>query len=169
VGLVASIGFLKNRKRSWDRVAYASTEIGVLFCTLVLITGPIWAKPIWKVWWQWDGRLTSTLVMWFTYVGYLAVRALAEDRAQAARWSAVLAIVAWLNIPIVHMSVKWWYSLHPQSKIFRERLGGGLEEGMGEALIAGLIAFSTVYLGLFFLRLTLERLSDEREEAQARS
>ena len=165
VGMIASIGFLATRKRSWDRVALASTEIGVVFVSLVLITGPIWAKPIWGVWWQWDPRLTATLVLWFMYVAYLAVRVLAEDRAQAARWSAVVSIIAFLDVPIVHMSVRWWRTLHPQPKALSpEGLNSGLEPGMALALWLGVLAFTLVYLALFFLRLTLEKLSDQAEE-----
>ena len=168
VGLVASIGFLVNRKRSWDRVAFASIEIGVVFITLVLITGPIWAKPIWDRWWQWDPRLTSTLVLWLMYVGYLAVRLLAEDRGQAARWSAVVAILAFLNVPIVHMSVRWWRTLHPQPKALNpEGLNSGLGAGEAQALWLSVLAFTLVYLGLFFFRLTIEKLQDAAEEKGA--
>lgn len=168
VGLVASIGFLKNRKRSWDRVAACSTEVGVVFCTLILVTGPIWAKPIWNTWWQWDARLSATLVLWFMYVGYLAVRVLAEDRAQAARWSAVVSIVAFIDVPIVHKSVDWWHTLHPKPKALSpDGLNSGLDDGMGTALWLGVLAFTLLYLTLFFLRLTVERMSDELEEKRA--
>ena len=164
VGMVASIGFLATRKRSWDRVALASIEVGVLFCTLVLITGPIWAKPVWGVWWAWDARLTSTLVLWFMYVGYLVVRMLATERAQAARWSAVVAIIAFLDVPIVHWSVQWWRTLHPLPKaLTKDKLNAGLAPGMGQALWLGVLAFTAVYLALFFLRLSVEKLSDEVE------
>lgn len=168
VGLIASIGFLKNRKRSWDRVALASTEVGVVFCTLILITGPIWAKPIWNTWWQWDARLSATLVMWFMYVGYLAVRVLAEDKAQAARWSAVVSIVAFLNVPIVHKSVEWWHTLHPKPKaLAAEGMNSGLEPGMAKALWLSVLAFTFLYLVLFFTRLTIEKLSDQLDEKRA--
>lgn len=164
VGMVASIGFLVTKKRAWDRVALASIEIGVLFCTLVLVTGPIWAKPVWGVWWAWDARLTSTLVLWFMYVGYLVVRMLATERAQAARWSAVVAIIAFLDVPIVHWSVQWWRTLHPLPKaLTKEKLNAGLAPGMGRALWLGVLAFTAVYLALFFLRLAVEKLSDDVE------
>lgn len=168
VGLVASIGFLATRKRSWDRVALSTIEVGVVFVTLVLVTGPIWAKPIWGVWWQWDPRLASTLVLWFMYVGCLAVRGLAEDRAQGARWSAVVAILAFLNVPIVHMSVRWWRTLHPAPKALNpEGLNEGLGAGEATALWVGVLAFTLVYLGLFFFRLSVERLRDEAEARTA--
>ena len=172
VGLIASIGFLATRKRSWDRVAVASTEIGVVFVTLVLVTGPIWAKPVWKVWWQWDARLTSTLVMWFMYLGYLVVRVLAEERAQGARWSSVVSIVAFLNVPIVHYSVRWWRTLHPPPKALSpEGINAGFEGvermGMINALWVAALAFTLLYLPLFFLRHSLERLEDKLEEKSA--
>ncbi len=169
VGLVSSIGFLINRKRSWDRVAVSSTEIGVVFCTLVLLTGPIWAKAIWGVWWQWDARLTSTLVLWFMYVGYLVLRVLAPDRETGAKWSAVLAIFAFLDIPIVHKSVEWWRTLHPQPKVASPNgVGSGLPDpAMRWALVSALVAFTFLYLFLLFLRLAVERLTDDVEAAEA--
>lgn len=168
VGLIGAIGFLVTRKRSWDRVAVSSTEIGVVFCTLVLITGPIWAKPIWNVWWQWDARLTSTLVLWFLYVGYLVVRILPDDRATGARWSSVVSILAFLNIFIVHQSVKWWRTLHPQPKALDpEKLNRGLEAGMAQALWVGVLAFTLLYLVLFFLRHAVERMEDDLDAKRA--
>lgn len=165
VGFVSSIGFLATKRRSWDRVALASIEVGVLFCTLVLVTGPIWARPAWGVWWVWDARLTATLVLWFMYVGVLVVRTMASDRAQAARWSAVVAIVSFLDVPIVHYSVKWWRTLHPLPKALTDgKLNAGLEPEMATALWVGVLGFTLLYLALFFVRLSIEKVSDEMEE-----
>lgn len=168
VGLVASIGFLWKRTRAWDRVAHCSTEIGVVFCTMVLLTGPVWAKPIWGVWWQWDARLTATLVLWFMYVGYLVVRVLAPDRETAATWSAVVSIIAFLDVPIVHYSVQWWRTLHPLPKALSpEGLNKGLSPEMATALWTSVLAFTFLYLFILFLRLTVERLSDDVEARTA--
>jgi heme exporter protein C len=166
VTFVASIGFLVNKRRSWDQVAVSSAEVGVVFCTLVLLTGPLWAKAIWGVYWQWDARLSSFLVFWFMFVGYLVVRMLATDREQGARWSAVVAIIGALDMPIVHWSVNWWTTLHPPPKALTSGgLDRGLAPGMGTALWTGMLAFTFLYLLLFFLRLDLEKLSDRVEAA----
>ena len=111
---VASIAYLRTGKRRWDLLAESAAETGVLFTTIVLITGPIWARPVWGTWWQWDARLTSAFVMWLTYVGYLFLRALAEDPARIGRVAAVAGIAGFINVPIVHFSVQWWRTLHPR-------------------------------------------------------
>ena len=166
VGLVASIGFLAKRDRAWDRVALASMEVGTVFCTLVLVTGAIWGRAIWGVWWQWDARLTSALVLWFMYLGYLVVRVLAVDRAQGARWSAVVAIVACLDVPIIHQSVFWWHTLHPQPKVLSPAgIDQGLGPGMHGPFWAGVLAFTVLFVWLLFLRLDLERAQDAAEVA----
>ncbi|MEE9239579.1 MAG: cytochrome c biogenesis protein CcsA, partial [bacterium] len=110
---VFSIRYLIRRNMDDDIRAHACAEVGVVFCTLVLITGPIWARPVWGVWWTWDARLTTALILWMIYVGYLMLRAYMTDPDQRARFSAVLGIVGFIDVPIVHMSVKWWRTLHP--------------------------------------------------------
>lgn len=165
VGTGAAIGFLKNRRRSWDRVAVSSIEVATVFCTAVLLTGPVWAKPIWGVWWQWDARLTSTLVLWFMLIGYLIVRVMAPDRETAANWSAVVAILACADAYLVHESVKWWRTLHPLPKVFTTK-GGQFASGLPDprmrlAFFSGMIAFAILYLLMLSLRLTVERLTDD--------
>src|SRR5918999_19214 len=105
---ISSIAYLRTGLRRWDLLAHSAAEVGIVFCTLVLITGPIWAKPVWGTWWQWDARLTSALVLWLTYVGYLFLRGLATDPAQGGRLAAVVGIVGFVNVPIVHFSVYRW-------------------------------------------------------------
>ncbi len=111
---VASIFYLWRRTRSrfWDLAAGASAEVGVVFCTLTLLTGSIWGRATWGVWWTWDARLTSTAVLLVIFAGYLALRAFAEDPERRARWSAAVGVLGALNVPIVYMSVKWWRTLH---------------------------------------------------------
>ena len=165
VAFLASIGFLVTKKRAWDRVGVSAVELGVLFCTLVLVTGPIWAKPVWGVFWTWDHRLTSTLILWLMYVGYLVVRTLAPEKATGARWSAVVAIVGFLDVPIVHYSVRWWYTLHPPPKVFtKDKMNAGLEPEMAQALWIAVFAFAVLFAALFFLRLAVETLGDRAEE-----
>ena len=112
---LASILYLYKKSAKWDSLAYCSAEIGVIFCTIVLITGPIWAKPIWNVWWTWDPRLTFALILWMIYSGCLVVRAGLEDPHRRARVGAVLAIVGMLDIPMVFMATRWFRGVHPAS------------------------------------------------------
>ena len=113
VVFVASVAYLRTRRERWDVLALASAEVGLLFTTLVLVTGSLWARPIWGTWWSWDARLTTTLVLWLLYAGYRMVRAYAGDAARGARYAAVLGIVGFLDVPLVHQSVVWWRTLHP--------------------------------------------------------
>src|SRR5438094_2959063 len=166
VVLVASIVYLWKRDLRWDAVARASVEIGVLFTTLVLVTGSLWGKPIWNTWWTWDGRLTSTLVLWFVYVGYLMLRAYTPDPERAARLSAVLGIVGFIDIPIVHFSVQWWRTLHPAPVLARS--DPQLPAEMILTLLVSLVAMTLLFATLLVYRTRLERLRDEnRELAQA--
>src|SRR5437867_8673844 len=116
VGLCAlfSALYLYTRDRRLDLVAHASAELGVLFFTIVLITGPIWARPVWGVWWTGEVRLTSTLVLWLLYAGYLILRQSAENPEQASRWAGVLGIVGALDLPVIYKSVEWSRGLHPK-------------------------------------------------------
>jgi len=159
-GLVflASIMYLWRRQERWDEVAAAAAEVGTLFATIVLITGPIWAKPIWGAWWVWDGRLTSTLVLWLIFVAYLMLRTYGGSAEQVARYCAVLGIIGFLDIPIVHYSVTWWRTLHPQPVIMTEgSAGGGVESTMLLALAICLVATFLLFGILLTLRLRLER------------
>jgi heme exporter protein C len=166
VGLCAvmSILYLLTRERRWDLVAHASAELGVVFCTIVLITGPIWARPVWGVWWTGEVRLTSTLILWLIYVGYLLLRHNAENREQAARWAAITGIVGALDMPIIYKSVEWWRGLHP--RVFKASGGGGLEPAMGKAFVVCLVAFVLLFVCLLVERVRLGRLQDEIEWLQ---
>ena len=159
---ISSILFLWKKEREWDIYANASAEIGVVFCSLVLITGPIWAKPIWGTWWVWDARLTSTLILWLIYVAYLMLRSQTEAGSMRARYAAVLGIVGFLNIPFIHFSVLWWRTFHPQPKVISaEGFGKGMETSMLATLGISLCAFTLLYFLLMGQRIRLERLKDE--------
>jgi heme exporter protein C len=167
VAVIASIAYLKTNERRWDLLAHSSVEIGVVFCALVLITGPIWARPVWGTWWQWDARLTSVLVLELTYVGYLFLRALATDQRRAGRLAAVVAIVGFLDVPLVHFSVYWWRTLHPQGPTPANlESGSGLGAPELTAFFTALIAFTLLFAWLLAIRVRLGRLSDEVEELQ---
>jgi heme exporter protein C len=162
---IASILYLWKREREWDIIAHSSAEVGVVFCSLVLMTGPLWAKPIWGVWWTWDARLTLTLVLWLIYVAYLMLRFHAPEGSQRARFSAVLGIVGFLDVPIIHFSVLWWRTIHPRPKVLSmESPGSGLEPIMLITLIISLLAFTLIFFLLLVERISLERMRDELNE-----
>jgi heme exporter protein C len=142
VVFISSILFLRKRSIRWDTIANASAEVGILFTTLVLITGPIWARPVWGVWWTWDARLTTTLVLWLTYAAYLLIRSYTADPERGARSSAVLGIVGFINVPIVFLSVNLWRTQHPGTMIFE----GGLTGSMFLTLIVSIAAFTLLYV-----------------------
>lgn len=159
---ILSVGYLITRKQWWDQFAYAAAEVGVLFTFLVLVTGPIWAKPAWGVWWSWDPRLTLTLILFMIYLGYLILRRSIPDQERAARFCAVLGIVGVLDIPIIHFSVKWWRGIHPQSVVMNTEsgLGSGLTGEMLSALILMMAGWTCIFWLLFILRYRIRVLED---------
>jgi heme exporter protein C len=136
---VASIIYLFRRSPAMDALALAAAEVGVVFCTVVLITGPIWARPVWGIWWTWDARLTTTLVLWLIYVSYLMLRHF-SDSVQMPLIAAALAIFAFIDVPIVYMSIRWWRTQHPQPVIAGGE-GSGLDPAMWHALLWNWLAF----------------------------
>lgn len=164
---IASVAYLRTGNRRWDLLAESAAELGVVFTTLVLITGPIWARPVWGTWWQWDARLTSSLVMWLTYVGYLFLRSLATDRSRAGRLAAVVGIAGFINVPIVHFSVQWWRTFHPQGPTVADmEQSSGLGSPELMAFFVSLIAFTLLFALLLSLRVRLGRLRDRVEELE---
>ena len=162
VVFLCSILYLWKKDREWDIYAMASAEIGVMFCTLVLITGPIWAKPIWGTWWVWDTRLTSTLVLWLIYVAYIMLRLQSEAGSMRAKYAAVIGIVGFLDIPLIHFSVLWWRGQHPKPKIITsEGLGAGMDTSMLITLVISLGAFTLIYFLLMGQRVRIEIMKDE--------
>lgn len=122
VVLVGGIVYLRNESQAADRVARAGALVGVVFTTVTLVMGMLWAKPIWGTYWTWDARLTSTLVLWIIYAGYLLVRRLAEPGRQAARFAAVVGIFGFVDVPVVHFSVTWWRTVHPGPVVVNDAL-----------------------------------------------
>lgn len=152
--------FLWSGRQRWDQVARSAAEVGVLFCTFVLITGPIWAKPIWGTWWQWDPRLTQALILWTIYVSYLMLRSFGGEEELVRRWAAVLGIFGVIDIPIIILSVRLFPSIHPAVLVTRERTGGLLEPGMQLALGVTMLAFLLLFVWLVHLRARIQRVSD---------
>lgn len=161
VVFVCSIAYLRTTARRWDLLAHSAAEIGVVFTSLVLITGPIWARPVWGTWWQWDARLTSTLVLWLTYVGYLFLRGLATDPSRTGRLAAVVGIVGFFNVPIVHYSVNWWRTLHPLGPTIADPTrSSGLGGPELATFFVSLLAFTLLFAWLLAVRVRLGHLAD---------
>lgn len=164
VVLVASVLYLWKRDLRWDALARSSVEIGVLFTTLVIVTGSLWAKPVWNTWWTWDARLTSTLVLWFIYISYLMLRAYTPDQERAARFGAILGIVGFIDVPIIHFSVQWWRTLHPEAVVARAAPQAPPE--MLVTLGVCLLAATLTYLTLLVYRTWLEHTRDENRKLE---
>ncbi|HEY3098965.1 MAG TPA: heme ABC transporter permease CcmC [Methylomirabilota bacterium] len=158
---VASLVYLVRRTAAADRIARASGEVGVLFVGLGIVTGSIWGKPTWGTWWTWDARLTSVAILFVMYLGYLLLRASIDDAERAARYSAVLGIVAALDIPLVHFAVYWWRTLHQPPSLVKPGGFTGSTEILWPLLV-NLLAFVLLY-GYFVAR----RVRLLRAEAEA--
>lgn len=155
VTFLCSIVVLITNNYFYDDIAESSAEIGIIFCTIVLITGPIWAKPAWGKWWTWDPRLTTTLILWFIYIGYLMLRQFVEEEDKRAKFSAALGIIGFIDVPIVFLSIRWWRTIHPN---VLQQGGGGLHPDMKTALIVSVIAFTFLYISMLIKRVTINRL-----------
>lgn len=145
-------------QRVWDDLSYAAAEIGTLFCTLVLITGSVWAKPIWGTWWTWDSRLTTTFILWLIYVGYLMLRAFGGDSEEVARFAAVVGIVGVVDVPVIIVSVRLWRTIHPAVLLTRQGGHGLQDPRMIATLLVSLGAFSVLFVWLLLMRLRTLRL-----------
>ena len=160
--LAGSIGYLWTRRAAWDRLSRASCDLALLFCTLVLLTGPIWARPVWGVWWTWEAKLTTTLVLWLLLLGCAAVRRQARSRDQGARLAAVLGIVAALDVPVIYNAVSWWRGNHPQ--VFTPGAEGGLDPRMRTAFGVCTLAFFVLWLALLSLSVAVAEVEDRAAE-----
>jgi heme exporter protein C len=157
---IASIVYLMKRSEAADDLAHAMAEVGFIFCTCVLVTGPLWAKPAWGVWWTWDPRLTLTFLLWLLYIAYLMLRSYLVNPGRAANLCAVVGIIGFVDVLIDYMAIRWWRTQHPQPVI----LGGpdsGLDPRMLATLMVSLGAFSLLFFLLVRVRL---RVSDMRRE-----
>lgn len=166
---VSSILVLARRTdwERWDRVASASAELGVVFTTIVLTTGPIWGRRVWGVWWVWDARLTSTLVLWLIYVGYLVFRRLSPPGERRARLSAVVGLIGAADIPVIHFAVVWWRTLHPLPTVLRPG-GPDLPGAMTLTLLVSLAAFTLLFFALLALRVKLSEAVDRVDAIELR-
>jgi len=165
VNFVASVVYLWKRSPQSDAIAVASAEVGVVFCAVLLVLGTLWARPVWGIWWTWDARLTTTLVLWLIYVAYLVLRRFfAEGQTQVL--AAAFAVFGFVDVPIVYMSIRWFRTQHPSPVI-----GGGPNSGLAPSILYTLltnVAVFTLMGGLFiFLRYKLQRQEQVLEAAHA--
>ncbi len=158
---IGSIVYLRTRNSRWDNMAVASGEVGFVFVSLALLTGVLWAKPVWNVWWTWEPRLTLTLVLWFIYAGYMMVRAFTPDRDRAAVFSAIVGIIGSVDAFIVYFAVQWWRSIHPPQVVGPLAESGSLSGTMNLVLIFSLIAFLVLTVWLVLERMASLRAEDD--------
>ena len=155
---IGSVLHLITRNDRWDAIAYSAAEIGLIFGTLMLVTGALWAKPAWGVWWQWDPKLTTALILWFIYVGYLMVRAYAPSGSQGRRYASVVALIGAIDAPIIYMASVWWRTAHPDLNI------GPLAESSLDTNMLMVWLYSTVAFTVFYVYLLIERISMRKAE-----
>ena len=160
VVLLASIVYLWRRDPAADRLAHASAEIGVIFTGVTIAAGAIWGKPTWGTWWTWDARLTSVAILFVMYLGYLLLRAMIEDGERAARYSAVLGIIAALDVPLVHFSVYWWRTLHQPPSLLKPG-PASMPQAIVLALVINIVAFALLYAYLMVKRVGVLRREEE--------
>jgi len=166
VSALSSLAYLwpRTRSLSFDRLAGASAEVGVVFTALTLVSGSIWGRPTWGAWWVWDPLLTTTALLFVLYLGYLAIRKVPGTPEARARRSAVAALVAFLDVPIVYFSVEWWRSLHQPPTVLNPTTHKTYVHGsMAWTLLLGFVSFTLVYLWLMAHRYRLAKLNELEE------
>src|SRR2546429_3337357 len=161
---VASIGYLWKKDERWDWLARASAEVGTIFITLALITGSIWGRTTWGTWWTWDARLTTTLILWFIYIGYMMLRSYMGRTPASARSGAVLAIICVIDIPIIYESVNWWRTLHPQAAVGTP---AALPPSVVLTLMVSLTTFTLLYSFLMIQLYQLQRAQTLAQQLRA--
>jgi heme exporter protein C len=166
-GIVAlcSLGYLWLRDERLDAVAVCAAELGVIFATIVLITGPLWGKIAWGAWWVWDARTSFTLLLWFIYVGYFILRGATESPERGKRFAAILGVVGAADIPIIHMSVQWFRTQHPKPVVLKPE-GPTAAPEMVQTLLVSMLGLTLLFFSLLLARLVVEKLSRRLEAAQ---
>ncbi len=164
---IASLLYLWKRRSRWDRLGRAAAELGLLFCSLGLATGSIWAKPIWGAWWTWDPRLTLTLILWMIDAAYLLLRMLATEPQQGATLAAILGVSGVVDLYLINRAVYWWRGIHPAVIVNREG-GSGLSDPLMQlTLVTCMVAFFLLFVWLLRLRLRAARLEEDVERLRA--
>lgn len=153
---LGSVVFLWKHSPLADELAHASGEVGFIFCSCVLVTGPLWAKPAWGIWWAWDARLTLTFVLWLLFVSYLMLRSYVSNPARAATLAAVVGIIGFVDVPLDYMAIRWWRTQHPQP-VIAGGAGSGLDPRMFLTFMICVGAFHCLFLYLLRERMGLAR------------
>jgi heme exporter protein C len=162
---LGSVAYLRTRAQGWDVLAVSAAEIGIVFTSVTLASGSIWARSAWGTWWTWEPRLTTTLMLWLIYVSYLLLRGMVEEPNRRAAFASVFGIIGFVDVPIVFMSIRWWRTMHPQV-VGTE--GFNMEAAMLPALFLSVAAFTVVLLYFLLLRTGLERSQQEMVELRQR-
>ncbi|MEN4040726.1 MAG: cytochrome c biogenesis protein CcsA [Anaerolineaceae bacterium] len=171
VAAIAAVVYLVTRRRSWDTVSLAAVELGLVFMLINIITGSIWARPIWNTWWTWDPRLTTATIMELAYAGYLMLRGAVEDPERRSRFASVYAIIAFISVPLTYFSIRIFRTIHPVV------IGNGapgnegsfdMTPAMLQTFMFSLLTFSVIYVSLLWHRIRLGRLADQVEELKMR-
>src|ERR1700680_4663193 len=163
VVFISNIAYLRTRHLKWDCLGVAAAEVGIACCSIGLLTGPLWARPVWGIWWTWDARLTTTFILWLLYVSYLLLRGLLDDPQKRASLSAVYGIFAFLDVPMVYVSNRLWRTQHPQPVILGGS-GSGLDPTMGKVLLLCVISVFGIMIPVLVDRYRLERLRHEVDQ-----
>lgn len=153
VVFAASLAYLYTRADSWDRLASSAAEVGVVFCTLVLLTGSIWAKSTWNVWWTWDPRLTTVLLLWCMYVAYLLLRAMLPPGSQSLNIAAVFGMISFVNVPLTFLAIRFWRTIHP---VVIDTEGVHIVPRMQHALALSFVSVSLLFVMLLRVRMRIE-------------
>ena len=166
VTAIASILWLgpRTRRAEWDLLAGASAEVGVIFTGLTLVLGALWGRPVWGVWWEWDARLTTTAILFFLYLGYLALRRTGATADERGKRCAIAALIAFVDVPIVHFSVTWWQTLHQTGTVFNPEMDAEIHGSMAFTLVFSVAAFTLLYAYLVRLRLRVAELEEGLED-----
>ncbi|HTU34309.1 MAG TPA: cytochrome c biogenesis protein [Candidatus Acidoferrum sp.] len=172
VSWIASIAYLSTKRERFDWLAVSAAEVGVIACTIGLVTGPLWAKPVWGIWWTWDMRLTTTFILWLLYISYLLLRGLIEEPARRATLAGVFGVFAFLDVPLVYMSNRLWRTQHPAPVMFGGQ-GSGLDPTMSKVLGFCIVSVLCLMVIVLVDRYRLEALRHEldelRQEAETRT
>ena len=167
-GIVAlcSLGYLWLKDERLDAIAVGAAELGLVFTTIMLTTGPLWGKIAWGTWWVWEPRLTLTLLLWFIYVGYFMVRGATESVERGKRFGAIVGVVGAADIPLIHMSVQWFRSQHPQPVILKPE-GPTAAPEIVQTLMVSLLAFTLLFFSLLMARYLVARLQERIDTIRA--
>ena len=165
VCFIANLLYVWKRQQKYDSLAVSCAEVGLVLTTVVLITGPIWAKPVWGIYWTWDARLTSTFVLWLLYISYLLLRSLIEEADRRALLSALFGIFAFIDVPLVFFSIRWWRTQHP-APVIMGGSGSGLDPTMNKVFFFSVFAMHVFAAFLIVERYVLEQMRHDIELLQ---